>query len=628
GFLEFIPDTELSAQDYRHKLRILRSYCTQIIHSPSFEDALDIAVKAGRDISGFARVKIYQFQPDWSGEVVAESKRDTMESYKGLFFPATDIPKQARFLLEKVPYRCVPDVGDNTAAIVPELNRKTAKPYDLSWSLLRSTSTVHTEYLRNMKVQSTFTVSLLNKGKLWGILAFHNDKAKLLPFDIWGPLQDIGTTLMAKLEQQSGKQQVKMIHRLRKLESSVAATIKTNGNIEKSIAEFIPHLREFLRADGFVFQYGANLYTDGKVPSEQFILRLLDWATKNNHDDYSKSYITQALHKDWPEAKDTLKEACGVLIEPVGSHRFCHLVWLRAPITKTTTWAGDPRKSQHSSVDNDGSLTLLPRHSFNAWVEQHQDQSLAWTEDEIYAARELFKDMLDLVASQLQLSDSNNKLQTFSYAAAHDLKTPLRHIRYVLDAVTEIKTIQELDDARELITIASQSSNRLQSLIDGMMNYASLGKKELTRSLVDLNTVVDNAQSLLQKEIKDSGATLVLKNLPSLNVNKELITTLLVNLINNSIKYRSKARNLQIIIEAVESVGIVQLCISDNGQGINAQYANKIFEPLQRLHHHDDIAGNGLGLAICKRIVEAHNGKISLDTAYQQGARFVMRFKT
>jgi len=545
GYLEFIPDAGLSAVRYREKLRTLRSYCTQIIKADSFADALLLAAEAGRKITGFSRVKIYEFQPDWSGKVVAQAKAEHMESYLGLFFPDSDIPKQARYLMKLVPYRSIANVADKTATIIHVEPANKHQAYDLSWSLLRSSSTIHTAYLRNMRVASSFSASLIYQGELWGLIACHHDQPALLPFDLWGAMQDLATTLMAKLEQEKAKEKAAMIHQLRAVEEAVATTIKSKRNLEESIVEILPKLRHFLRADGFAFQFGATLSTEGKVPPERFIHELLEWAITKTPD--TQTFVSQSLQKQWPESAEYMDTACGVLIEPVSLYRVCHLIWFRGPVTKKTTWAGNPQDKTLRS-ESDGTATLLPRSSFSSWQELHKDQCDPWREAEVSSAREILKNMLDIIANQLQLSQSNEKLETLSFAAAHDLKTPLRHIRFVLDTIQDLKTPEDVMAMNDLINMALKASVRLQELIDGMLNYVDLANSEIKRTAVAIEEVIDNVRELLSKEIADCGATFDVGAMPVINADKDLMTTLFLNLLDNSIKYCVENRPAHIAI--------------------------------------------------------------------------------
>ena len=624
GFLELIPAGSATVADFHRKLRRLRQYGTRVMAASTFEEALHIAAEAGRDVTGFARVKIYEFQPDWSGKVVAEAKADHMPSFLGMFFPESDIPKQARYLMQRVPYRGIATVDDDVSAIVPSAPSGSDAPLDLSWSVLRSVSKMHTQYLRNMGVQASFSASLIDRGELWGLIACHHDQPGFLPFDMWGAMQDLATVLMTKLEQDKATRRTEMVRNLRAIESEVADVIRQQGNIELSVAEIMPRLRTFLRAGGVVFQYGSNLYSDGEVPPDAFIHELLDWAI--SHGQEGGRLATDSLAKHWPRAAEFREVACGVLIEPINQNRICDLIWFRPPVLNTVRWAGDPKKKDFRS-EADGTSTLLPRNSFATWVAHHTDQSEPWTESEIEAGREILKNMLEIVASQLQLVRTNRNLETFSYAAAHDLKTPLRHIRFVLDALKDVDSSDDIEEVKDLIQRASRSSDRLQSLIDNMMKYMVLEAPTVSFGPVCLETVVADVRGLLERELESAEVRLVTASLPEVLGDQALLTTLLLNLVGNAIKYREPSRRLEIIIEGATPPNRIEVSVVDNGQGIPREHAEKVFEPLKRLHRYDDIPGTGLGLAICKRIAEIHRGSIRVDLDHQPGARFVVQFK-
>ncbi|MFK7828254.1 MAG: GAF domain-containing protein [Congregibacter sp.] len=235
------------------------------MHADTFEDALVFATDAIREISGFARVKIYRFLADWSGEVIAESSDGKLQSYLGLCFPASDIPKQVRAIMEIVPYRAIGTPTDDALPILAADGYE--GELDLTWSVLRSVSSMHTQYLRNIGVGAAFSTSLMHQRRLWGLIAAHNDTPGLLPFDSWSLLQEIGTAVMLRFDQQRRTETTNMISQLRKIENQFSSALRSNGDIEDVLLDLVPVLRKFLGADGFAFQYGSNLHVSGKAPT-------------------------------------------------------------------------------------------------------------------------------------------------------------------------------------------------------------------------------------------------------------------------------------------------------------------------------------------------------------------------
>ncbi len=613
--LEFTPAGKLTPEAFRKQLRRLREGCARIMASETFRDALQVSVDLAREITGFSRVKIYQFLPDWSGHVIAESRTPNMDSFVGLHFPDTDIPKQARALFDMLPYRIVATVKDDTVPLIPVSASATSPqpPPDLSWSILRSCSKMHTEYLRNMGVEATFSTAIHHQGELWGLIACHNDKPGFVPVDNWDLIRDIAETLSAKLIEVTSKETSAMMSEMRVIESSIASKLRSKGSVDDVLQEFAPVMRRFLKADGFAFQYGGTIFGDGKLPPAGFIKELISSRELDpNSNDY---FQTTALHRHVPEAAQYKDSACGVLIQPIQAHRTCQLIWFRGPASGKVNWAGNPQKQ--SVVDKDGVETLSPRNSFETWVEKHSEHALAWTPAEINVAREVLKEILDIVATQLILGEKNFTLRTFAHAAAHDIKSPLRTIDFALDLISEDQTLARNPLVIEAMEIASTSSDRLRKLVSQMTEHSILEDKLPETVPLDLVGIIADVRKMVHAAEIESGATFdVQEEFPRVTGRTELITTLLLNLIGNSIKYRSPERPLKISIGARDEGKAVSLWVRDNGTGIEPQYARQVFEPFKRLVGYDEVEGSGLGLSICRRIADLHDGEIAVNSDY------------
>ena len=163
-----------------------------------------IAVEEVRRLTGFDRVMVYRFDADWNGRVLAEEKRATMPSYLDLHFPASDIPAQARELYRRNWLRFVVDANDRPAALVPPDNPLTGRPLDLSFSVLRSVSPIHLEYLRNMGVQASMSVSILKDDQLWGLIACHHAEARSVPYETRTACEFLGQMLSSQLARPRG----------------------------------------------------------------------------------------------------------------------------------------------------------------------------------------------------------------------------------------------------------------------------------------------------------------------------------------------------------------------------------------------------------------------------------------
>ena len=611
--IEFIPNHSPSPAAVRKKMRQCSKACARILHAATFREALQIGVEAARELTGYARAKIYRFHYDWSGEVIAESRDGRLPSYLGLCFPAGDIPRQVREVMTIVPYRAI---GSNSNDSVPIHSAEPGEEVlDLTWSVLRSVSRMHTAYLKNINVAAAFSVSLMHDGKLWGLIALHDTEEGILPFDSWSLVQEIGTALMLRHSQQERTDIADMIARLRKIENGFAAALRQDGNVETVMSKLMPVLRDFLGADGFAFQFGSNLHVSGRVPPGDVIRELIQWAIHRR--ETSDQFQTIALHEEWEKGKEHIDTACGVLIQPIVIHRVCQLIWFRGPITRTVHWAGQPEAKGSDRA-------LGPRKSFDTWVQEHKDQSAPWKIAELQSAREIFQEFLDIMAAQLLLKEENATLRQFAATAAHDLRAPLIGLNAALDWMSEDGF--DAESIKETHAMAQKSTRRMQDLTEGLLELVVLENQIQSFEPVDLKAVLEDVEHLLSAQIAESGAVIEVAEMPMVAGTERLILRLFLNLVNNAIKYRHPDRPPRITItRRGQDRGMVEIALADNGIGISPEHAERVFQPLQRLHSKSEIEGAGLGLAICQRIVAAHNGSLRLDTAYEGGACFLLR---
>ncbi|SIT15412.1 Bacteriophytochrome (light-regulated signal transduction histidine kinase) [Roseivivax lentus] len=617
--IEFLPNNMPSPRVSRTNMRLVGKTSAQILHSDSFEDAMQIAVDAVRSLTGFARVKIYRFLPDWSGETIAESRVPEVDSYLGLHFPAGDIPKQVREIMTMVPYRAIGSVFDD--AIPIRVLHRTGGPIDLTWAVSRSVSRMHTAYLRNMGLQASFGCSLMHRGALWGLIAAHHTEPGIVPFDSWSLIHEIGTALMLRHDQHERTKIADKITELRRIENAFAAALRNSGEVEDVVATLVPVLQEFLDADGFAFQYGSNLHFSGRTPPPDIIREMIQWAIKQR--ETSDQFQTTAFHRDFPPARDHMDTACGVLIQPIATHRVCQLIWFRGPITQKVAWAGKPRKAAVIVPDADPVAQLLPRQSFARWEEEHCEESKPWMPDELESAREIFKEFLDIVTAQLLLKDENATLKKFAATAAHDLRAPLRGISNALSFMHEDGF--EPEAVRENHAMAKIYAARLTDLTSGLLELEMVTGQKHSFTDVDPTRAARDARDLLGVQIEEAEADFEIAQMPLVRGNLHLLMRLFLNLGSNALKYRDPDRAPRVRIGPTEGpAGFQSVEVCDNGIGIPEEYAKRVFQAMQRLHPQSKIEGSGLGLSICERIVQQHGGKISLDTAYSGGARFVV----
>jgi signal transduction histidine kinase len=226
-----------------------------------------------------------------------------------------------------------------------------------------------------------------------------------------------------------------------------------------------------------------------------------------------------------------------------------------------------------------------------------------------------------LEARALDLERSNSELEQFAYVASHDLQEPLRKVASFCQLLQR-RYIGQLDArADQYIEFAVDGAKRMQALIDDLLAFSRVGRSQHEPAQVSCASALSQARTNLASEIRRSGATITTSQLPVVRAEFSLITSLFQNLLSNAIKFRSDEPP-QIEIAAEPEPGSWLFSVTDNGIGIEPEFAERIFVIFQRLHDRAAYAGTGIGLAMCRKIVEHYGGRMWLDTSYSSGSRF------
>jgi signal transduction histidine kinase len=221
-----------------------------------------------------------------------------------------------------------------------------------------------------------------------------------------------------------------------------------------------------------------------------------------------------------------------------------------------------------------------------------------------------------------ELARSNADLEQFAYVASHDLSEPLRKVTNFCQLLERQYGDQLDDKARQYIGFMVDGAKRMQILINDLLAFSRVGRTTEHFESVDLNASLRRALSNLEGQLEESGAYVVPGDLPTVPGDPTLLTALLQNLVGNAVKYRDPARRPVVEVSAVREKDVWKLAVQDNGIGIEQQYAERIFTIFQRLHLRDQYGGTGIGLALCRKIVEFHRGRLWLAESEGQGARF------
>jgi serine phosphatase RsbU (regulator of sigma subunit)/GAF domain-containing protein len=364
----------------------IRDAVVRLNRTASVQELWDVAVEEIQRLTGFDRVMLYRFDRDWNGEIVAEACIETLEPFLGHHFPATDIPAQARALYVRNWLRFIRDVDARPAALTPAGNPLTGGPLDLSFSVLRSVSPIHLEYLRNMGVAASMSVSLVEGDRLVGLIACHHYAGPFAPpAAVRATCEFLGQTLSLLLSaRRSTEQLARSVEAKSRLATAVAGLSRGPGTLREAVVDEAPRLCEMLGATGLAVSFGGDLIaTYGRTPGDEEIAAI-HRVVLGEHP--SGAIAIDALGRLAPELESLAPIASGVLALLFDGDRY--VLFFRPEVIQTIDWGGDPNEKPQV-VGPDGIARLTPRGSFETWREVVHLRSRPWTELEIECADEL-----------------------------------------------------------------------------------------------------------------------------------------------------------------------------------------------------------------------------------------------
>ncbi len=412
------------------------------------------AARLMQALTGFDRVMIYRFHPDGSGEVIAERVRSGLEPFLGLRYPAEDIPKQARALLIRNPVRLLADTGAEPSPIVVPFDA-VVEPLDLSMSTLRAHSKMCIEYLQNMGVGATMTVSLLRGGKLWGLISCHHMSPRHVGFELRTTADLFGQMLSFLLEQRERDEIAAYEQQTRSIHNQLIAAIVGKDTAGKGIAELIDRVADLVPCDGIAVSVDGEVTLRGATPTlDEFVAlrRFLDGRSA------SEVFATDALDEAFAPARDFGGRSSGLLAVPISRMPRDYVVFFRHEIARSVIWAGQPGKIVATGPSG---TRLTPRKSFEAWREMVRGQSQPWTDAEVRAAEMLRVTLLEVVLHLTGLTEREARLA----AEKQDfLIAELNHrVRNILGLIRGL-VAQGRTSAADIDTFASVLGDRVHAL--------------------------------------------------------------------------------------------------------------------------------------------------------------------
>lgn len=624
-------------------LTALNATVSQMLGAATVLDFCQQAVDQVRVLTGFDRVAMYRFAADESGEVVAEARRPDLDPWLGLHYPATDIPRQARALYLKNWLRFIPDARYQPAPLVPVRNPTTGRPPDMTHAVLRSVSPIHLQYLHNLGSAATMTISVIQEGKLWGMITCHHLTPRLISYELRELCLFIGKTFSALLKNKEQQDAYAYQLHIQKNQARLFEQINGRPNFIEGLYQHTPTLLDVFDCGGAAICFEGELITLGATPTPAQIGELVAWLRAHHQDDL---FHTDSYAQLNPAGVAMRATASGVLAITLAREAGDYVLWFRPEQLQTVTWAG---RTQKVETQADGQIFLSPRQSFEAWKQTVENTAAAWQPLELEAAREIRLHIADIrlkVFNELQaratslsrlnaeLERNNDELDSFAYVASHDLKEPLRGIHnYSIFLLEDYADRLDAEGVQKLQTLV-RLSQRMESLIESLLQLSRVGRQELALRVTDMNQLLDEVLDLLSPRLEQTHTTVtVAGTLPTIWADPVRLGEVFNNLLTNAMRYSNQPEKYVTIGLALgpktSPKGVISsqefdvFYVRDQGIGIDPKHHENIFKIFKRLHAQDKYGGGtGAGLAIAKKMIEKHSGELWVESVPGQGATF------
>ena len=450
--LEFEPRRHEAQGDLDRST--VRALIGRVKRNETVEDMARDAVRAIKILSGFDRVMAYKFNEDDSGTVIAEVAEPDQEPFLGLRYPASDIPKQARALYLKSPLRIIADIDAETYAISPELDPN-GRPLDLSLAVTRAVSPIHLEYLRNMGVAASMSISIIRNGELWGLFACHHQTPRYISYELRSEIELFSELFNYQLAQVELTSELTELARARELHDRLMTQLSGGTSMSEAFDILSENIQEVIPFDGAAVFTDGDYKSAGAAPTKEEFFGLARFL---NTTPSGQVYQTNALSTRYPAADSFSDRVAGILALPVSRTPRDYLVLFRREIASSVKWAGNPEKPVELGPNG---IRLTPRKSFDAWQEVVRGKSAPWRGSELRAADALRVTLLEVV---LKMADERNAVRKRAHDQQELLVAELNHrVRNILNLIRGLVS-QGKEDAKSLDDYRSVLEDRIFAL--------------------------------------------------------------------------------------------------------------------------------------------------------------------
>ncbi len=618
-FLEFLLPVDEAREGWEED-DLRRQIIADLVHPTTLSELAEISADIVRQVNGFDRVMIYRFADDNHGEVIAEST-DREDSYLGLHYPASDIPEPARrhFVLNLI--RMIPDV-DATAA--PVLGPAGGEPLDLSYSVLRAVPDTHLQYLRNMGVSGTMSVSLVSNDRLWGLIACHNYSPRRVSSQALRFIELLAGTISALLQGIENRMQLSRAIEAEQVAFAMERKGRSGTPLAKVVGDWAPELMRLLDAQGLVFRQSGVVSEYGDVPTPRLRYRPLRRQLAEG------IAATEHLGEYVDLDQSQIEVAAGAGYMELSGEGQDYLVLLRRHYEHVVSWAGKPETQAQKMTD--GTTRLNPRASFALWTEERTGRSKPFDSTDrealrivrraLFALNSLEREQAAVLAQKeaeaeeerlrLVLLDAARKtsMGELASALAHELNQPLAAVSNYINACrAQLRGFDASlpDGFNDLMLDAVSEASRAADLVRRLRDFIAGGALQIEQTVL-IDAVRQGADLAMVAHGSDR-PELVFSfsdDIPDVWIDRIQIGQVILNLAMNAITAMRDSPSRVLTIRARLEPGQVTVTVLDTGPGIAEEMRDNLFEPF----HSTTTSGMGIGLSLCRSIVEAHGGKI------------------
>jgi light-regulated signal transduction histidine kinase (bacteriophytochrome)/CheY-like chemotaxis protein len=434
-FLEFEAATD--GLDSYGPLELTRALTRRLADEKTVPNLARQAARMVALMLGYDRVMVYQLLHNGAGKVIAEQKRADLNSFLGQHFPPSDIPVQARELYKRNWIRMISDVRYTPQPLMPPL-KPGESPLDMSYAQLRSVSPVHCEYLQNMGVGASMSISILVEGELWGLIACHHYAPKVVALPQRVGAELFGQFFSLQVETLERRERFEIAQKARARLDRIVAELSPEEDLHQSLSPRIADLEKLLPCDGAAVWINGAWIKTGFVPPEQMVKPLvgfLNGAAGGElwHTNQIQKYLPEATPLVAPPSEENAEMPAGVLAVPISHTPRDYLFFFRSEESRFVDWGGEPEKTVGPLGDR-----LTPRKSFDLWREEVRGQSTPWTEGDLAIADAAQNYLRDVVLRHTEATaEERKRTEVRRKLVNEELNHRVKNILSLVKSITE-----------------------------------------------------------------------------------------------------------------------------------------------------------------------------------------------